>query len=107
MCFRFRELQRLDERLHWFCERQDAVPLADPTNGLEQEDRKPSKIEASVESRREQVVQCLQLFAYDSPELVSHKAILGRNIDRQLGKCDVCIVEYYKGKRSLIEKLIE
>ncbi|KAI4163578.1 MAG: hypothetical protein LQ342_002850 [Letrouitia transgressa] len=102
------ELKSLPSGLHWFCSRYDAPrqrPI-DPTH----EDDKPVKAEDSitddVEYRRALVNESLQLFGYeDSADLVPYKDYLTRQIDRQLGKCDICILEYYKSKRRMIEEL--
>ncbi|KAL9041173.1 MAG: hypothetical protein Q9214_004200, partial [Letrouitia sp. 1 TL-2023] len=102
------ELKSLPPGLHWFCSRSDAPrqrPI-DPTH----EDDKPVKAEDSitddVEYRQTLVNESLQLFGYeDSTDLVPYKDYLTRQIDRQLGRCDICILEYYKSKRRMIEEL--
>ena len=99
------ELQHVDVGTHWFCDRNDHVPQ--DVGQSEARERKPTDIELSIVKRQELIIDCLQLFAYDSPEIEPQKNFLARGIDRQLGKCDVCIVEYYKVKRRLMEKLRE
>ena len=99
-----RDLQQLQTSIHWFCDRRDGVLNHNPT-GLG--DPKPSEIETSAIYRRAIILESLKLFAYDSPEIVPQKNVLAEGIDRHLGKCDICIVEYYKLKRRLVEKLRE
>lgn len=99
----YRVLQRLPHELHWFCELNDAVPAA--------EDGQPVKREISTvedtAQRRDLVFECLQIFAYDGDDVVPHQEYLKRHIDEQLGKCDICIRNYYKAKRRAMEKLQE
>ena len=102
-----RQLQRLNPLLHWFCNRSDVPPDAESRNGSEPEEHKPTEIDWSTNARRELVLETLLLFSYDGTEIVAQKEFLKRSIDRQLGKCDVCIIEYYKAKRRLIAKLRE
>ena len=99
------ELQHVDAGTHWFCDRNDSAPQ--PLRRSEPHEHKPSDIELSTVKRQNLIIDCLQLFAYDSPEIEPQKNFLAKGIDHHLGKCDVCIVEYYKVKRKLMEKLIE
>ena len=100
---RCRVLQRLPTELHWFCQLNDVAP--------ETEDGQPVKLEISTSEdtaqRRDLVFECLQIFAYDGDDVVPHQEYLKRHIDEQLGKCDVCIGNYYKAKRRAMEKLQE
>ena len=51
------------------------------------------------------MLDCLQLFAYDSPDAGPPKELLSQGIDRQMSRCDVCIVEYYRLKKKMMEDL--
>ena len=104
LSFTSRSLQQLQANIHWFCDREDGI-LNHNTTGLN--NRKTSETEISSLYRRSIILESLKLFAYDSPEIAPQKNALARGIDRNLEKCDVCIVEYYKLKRRLIEKLRE
>ena len=104
LLFPSRSLQQLQASTHWFCDRGKGV-LNHNAPGLD--NRKCSEIETSAIYRRSIILESLKLFAYDSPEIAPQKNALARGIDRNLEKCDVCIVEYYKLKRRLIEKLRE
>lgn len=55
--------------------------------------------------RRRLVTDCLQLYGYDGEDVLPHQKYLEKQIDRQLGKCDTCIVEYYKAKHQAMEAL--
>lgn len=98
-----RILQRLPTGLHWFCELNDtpfATEEGQPVRG------KISPPEDTAQ-RRDLVFECLQIFAYDGDDVVPHQEYLKRLIDEQLGKCDICIRNYYKAKRRAMEKLQE
>ena len=56
-----------------------------------------------VNFRRSQAADCLTLFSYDDAHAFQEQ--FGRAIDIQLGRCDICIEEYYKAKQRLVEKL--
>lgn len=102
LVFHERELQSLDSRLHWFCERRDDVH--NDSSSLPHES-KSTNSELADGSRHELAIDCLMLFAYDTPDLASFVKFLQQGIDRQLGKCDQCILRYYVAKRQLLEKL--
>ena len=104
LSFTSRSLQQLQASIHWFCDRGNSV-LNHNTTGSD--NRTPLEIEASSLYRRRIILESLKLFAYDSPEIIPQKNALARGIDRHLEKCDLCIMEYYKLKRRLIEKLRE
>ncbi|KAL8741760.1 MAG: hypothetical protein Q9190_005673, partial [Brigantiaea leucoxantha] len=102
------ELKSLPPELHWFCPRSDRFSQhTDNTTYKEHESVKvESSITSNVEHRRGLVNECLQLFAYDdSTDLVPFQDYLVNQIDRQLGKCEICILEYYRSKRQMIEDL--
>ncbi len=59
----------------------------------------------TIGDRRRLVTDCLPLFAYGGVEVLPHQDYLKQQIDRQLGKCDLCILEYYKAKHRAIQSL--
>lgn len=59
----------------------------------------------TVDDRRRLVTDSLQLFAYNGVDVLPHQAYLKEQIDRQLGKCDICILEYHKAKYRAIQSL--
>ncbi|KAL9608472.1 MAG: hypothetical protein Q9167_006704 [Letrouitia subvulpina] len=102
------ELKSLPQELHWFCSLSD-TPRQHPIDPTQEKDD-PVKAEDSitddVEYRQILVNESLQLFGYeDSTDLVPYKNYLTHQIDKQLGRCDICILEYYKSKRRMIEEL--
>ena len=57
--------------------------------------------------RRKLVIDCLQLFAYDGPDVLAWHDELAERIGESLGRCDRCIVQYYKSKQQWLESLRE
>ena len=101
-----RELKDLPPDLHWFC------PLYDDASARREvpdEDGRPVKTEdivpVPVEYRRDLAFECLKLFAFDGEDVLSHQEYLRAQISSQLGKCDTCIVDYYKSKHRKTEKM--
>ena len=102
------------EGLHWFCPRKDGdnsetYPSVTTRSATDTEDSKPNveyqkKIDQG-ERRRELVLDCLLILAYDGEAVAKHQESLKRRLDHELGKCDVCIRGYYRGKRELMQKL--
>ena len=60
-----------------------------------------------VQTPRQIIADCYHLFAFDNDEIREQKEFLLHGIDRQLGNCDVCIVEYYKSKKQFLDVLRE
>lgn len=69
------------------------------------EDESPSMLEGSLEARCEHIGECFMIFAFDDSSARPLREFLKSGLDRQLGKCDGCIVGYYKLKKKLIKKL--
>lgn len=99
----------MPSQLHWFCESYDGSTRTEQASNPTAGDLTPIKLEdtnnESVEYRRNLVTDCLQLFAYNGEDVLPHQEYLKQRIDRQLGKCDVCIVQYYKAKHRAIQAL--
>ena len=102
-----RELQQLDPGLHWFCDRRNVTAHTNGHTQSEIEERKPLLEDLSTDVRITSAINCLRIFAWDGPEVAAAKEFLIGNIDKQLGKCDLCIVGYYKAKRGLLASLRE
>ena len=95
-----RELQSLPSELHWFCEdwtSNDGFPSSSPNVKLEH------PLGNDVSLRRSQAADCLTLYSYDDAH--AYQEQLGAALDLQLGRCDVCIEEYYRAKLRLVERL--
>jgi len=58
-----------------------------------------------ADRRRELVLDCLLILAYDGEDVAQHQEYLKTRLDKELGKCDICIREYYKGRRDLMQRL--
>ena len=58
-----------------------------------------------TEVLRELLYDCFQMFAYQSEDVVPHQIFLGQEVDKQLARCDLCIIEYYRFKHWVMEKL--
>ena len=97
-----RELEALPPELHWFCPlgKRESENTADETK-ITASDKSPLEIDR----RRESAIQVLLLFGYDGEDVIPHQRRLTSQIDRQLGRCDSCLVEYYRAKRGMIERL--
>lgn len=105
----FRELRNLPLELHWFCQSHDVPRVTSGSQSPSEEDGVHFKIEdpdgEKLLYRRRLVTDCLQLYGYDGEDVLPHQKYLEQQIDRQLGKCDTCIVEYYKAKHQSMEAL--
>lgn len=110
----WRILEQSAEGVHWFCPRQDDIKPetnADPDvqGASHGESSKPDLDEHNrmqeAERRRELVLDCLLILAYDGEDVAQHQEFLKRRLDKELGRCDVCIRGYYRGKRELMQKL--
>ena len=64
-------------------------------------------MESSVEARRELVFASLILLGSEDLEITAQKEFLIQGVDHQLEQCDLCIIEYYKAKRSMMLRLRE
>lgn len=58
-----------------------------------------------VAHRAKLVTDSLQLFGFDGEEAIPHQEYLRDQIERQLGKCDLCVVQYYKARLDAMESL--
>ncbi len=67
--------------------------------------KKEDPVPVSVQHRRDLAFECLKLFAYDGEDVLPHQEYLRAQISLQLGKCDTCIVDYYKSKHQKTEKM--
>lgn len=79
--------------IHWFC---DSGALIEPNSSS-------NPLLQSLDLRREQAAECLLLYTYDDAQEYQHSLTSG--VDRELGRCDLCVEEYYKARQRLREKL--
>jgi senataxin len=101
-----RELRRIPAGQHWFC------PSYEYLDDYEGEDEPPTSViknedstETDLAYRRKLVTDSLQIYAYDGEDVFPHQEYLKQQIDRHLGKCDLCIVQYYKARHGAMESL--
>ena len=97
----FRELKNLPSGLHWFCNAYNSSLATQDVLEIKSEHSNGE----SVNLRRNQATQCLRLFAFEGPDAAQYQEDLAKGIDRQLERCDLCVVEYYKSKHNLIQDL--
>ena len=94
-----RELKNLPPELHWFC--SVYTPTAPDLNRVKTE----HPIGENVDLRREQACECLMLFSFEGDDARRIQVELGARIDEQLGRCDACVIAYYKSRQKLVENL--
>lgn len=94
-----RELKNLPPELHWFC--STYIPATPDLDRVKTE----HPIGESVDLRREQACECLMLFSFEGDDARRIQEELGARIDEQLGRCDACIIAYYKSRQRLVENL--
>ena len=94
-----RELKNLPSELHWFC--STYTPSAPGLSRVKTE----HPIGESVDLRREQACECLMLFSFEGDDARRIQKELGARIDEQLGRCDACVIAYYKSRQRLIHNL--
>ncbi|KAG8528733.1 uncharacterized protein KY384_006420 [Bacidia gigantensis] len=97
---KLQDLQALPSELHWFCE---SWSHDDGTTSLGSPIILDSALGNDVELRRSQATECLLLYSYDDAQHFQIR--LGQAIDLHLGRCDICIEEYYKAKQRQLENL--
>lgn len=114
-----REIQRSPEGQHVFCPRQSDEDLdryedarerrrssTNPNDDVDTDtdpDRS-ARIDAA-KVRRKRFVSSLQLLAYDGDESEQYQRFIWDTLDASLGKCDVCILEYYMEKVDFVAAL--
>jgi senataxin len=57
--------------------------------------------------RRSKFIGCLQLLAYDGNETEKYQRMIWEALDETLGRCDICIRNYYVEKMHFLAKLRE
>lgn len=112
-----REVVGLDEALHWFCPRsshddQQAAYFDEDLRGQairESEDEKKERGQkiTAARKRRDNVLRCFQILAYNGDDARPYQDKLKRSLDLQLTRCDVCVREYHRSRpalRALLEE---
>ena len=87
--------------LHWFCHTYASDPSTEDHKRVKSE----HAIGENLDLRREQVCECLKLFAFNGDDAIRYQNELADGIDQQLSRCDLCVVGYYKSRQQLAERL--
>jgi senataxin len=106
-------LKQLPRDLHLLCPRQN-----DDDYGRYEEDPPQASEDVKIETdtlvkiaeattRRQKFVSSLQLLAFDGPESEQYQRYIWERLDEAMGKCDLCIREYYIAKLGLLAELRE
>lgn len=109
----YRELKQLPPELHLLCPRQN-----DDDNGRYEAEspqideslkRDPDELAKIIDARarRKTFITSLQLLAYDGKESEQYQRYIWERLDEAMGKCDLCIREYYIAKLGLLQQLRE
>ena len=97
-----RELEALPVELHWFC----AIGSDhDASAGQPASPNEATTTEKDLRARQDQGADILLLYTYD--DAAEFQERVKSRIDLQLGRCDVCIGNYYKARNRLDERLRE
>lgn len=73
---------------------------------VKQEDPEFGNARAStLEHRNKEFRTCLYIYSYDGSDSTPYEDLLNRQIDRNLARCDACIVGYYQNKRQWSDDL--
>ena len=108
----FREFKNLPPGQHIFCPRDSD----DDTDRYEDERDANARITGQIDphrlariedtkDRRRKFVSALQLLAYDGKESEQYQRFIWETLDEAMGKCDVCIREYYIAKIDFLDRL--
>ncbi|KIW70809.1 hypothetical protein PV04_03046 [Phialophora macrospora] len=104
------EFKQLPPEQHIFCPRESDDDIdryedeRDENTTAKADPYRLAKIE-EARKRRARFVSALQLLAYDGKESEQYQSYIWKCLDEALGKCDICIREYYIAKIGLQEQL--
>ena len=93
--------------MHWFCPVNDTLGIVDNLL-VESEDSevqydRVEALETDYRCRQKVFNECLEFFAYDGNDVHPILDSMKKEIERNLERCDRCIVEYYKSKIRWLE----
>ncbi|OQV04182.1 hypothetical protein CLAIMM_09105 [Cladophialophora immunda] len=103
------EFKHLPPGLHLLCPRQsddDTDRYDDEQNPDPKDPVRLARIE-ETKARRRRFVSSLQLLAYDGKESEQYQRFIWDTLEEALGKCDICIREYYIAKVNFLAALRE
>ncbi|KAH7052362.1 tRNA-splicing endonuclease-like protein [Macrophomina phaseolina] len=114
------ELKALPEDLHLFCPRNHSSDAGGlhldedlVGNGLSLEDENEAdrqerhKKLAEAEARKNLVLDCLPIFAFDGADAAGYQEWLKEKLNHAMTTCDVCIRIYHRARNELKHKLEE
>lgn len=110
------ELKALPEELHLFCPRTASDPYGvyldeDLVGQLDDEDeaekRQRLKKLSEAEARKNLVLDCLPIFAFDGADAAGYQEWLKEKLNQAMTSCDVCIRLYHRARNELKHKLEE
>ncbi|KAK4937487.1 DEAD-box type RNA helicase, partial [Elasticomyces elasticus] len=99
-----RALQALDPDIHIFCPRSSTDLRKQQAFEFDEKGRQQL---ADAKARRDQFFSALPLLAYDGAECTTYHQWLYDTLDRQLGKCELCVRNYYLGKLDFVQHLLQ
>ncbi|KAF9639571.1 hypothetical protein BFW01_g11377 [Lasiodiplodia theobromae] len=110
------ELKALPEDVHLFCPRtgsdpngvyleEDLVGHLDGETEAERQHR--DKKLAEAEARKNLVLECLPIFAFDGADAAGYQNWLREKLNHAMTSCDVCIRLYHRSRNELRHKLEE
>ena len=111
-----RDIQSLPEDTHWFCPRnslddgglyypEDVQGNPHYEDNISTEERTSEVVKAN--SRKAQVFEALQIFAFDGKDAAQYQDWLEEHLGEQMRRCDVCVREFHRGRKSFKEQLNE
>ncbi|KAF2136625.1 uncharacterized protein K452DRAFT_322283 [Aplosporella prunicola CBS 121167] len=110
------ELQSLSEDVHLFCPRDARDPnglfLDEDLYGMlddESENDKRHRLRAldKAEERKQLVLQCLRIFAFNGADAVPYQEWLKGRLNATMTSCDICIRMYHRSRPELKHGLEE
>ena len=86
----------LPTEVHWFCDRHEGSNKDSTHIASEGGDQEPN-------NTSEDAICCLEIYAYDDAQKFQDP--YSRGLDKQLERCDACILGYYNLRRKFNERL--
>jgi senataxin len=103
--------------LHWFCPRDvstdpDGFYFAEDLIDQQEDDSTGARAERGTKCeearhRTQLVFKALQLFAFDGADATNYQLWLEEQLALQMQRCDICIREFHRGRRTFKEELTE
>lgn len=104
-----RAFEHLAPQTHWFCPANDNVDTFDnvlvKSEGQDLWQNAAQDLGKNHLTRQKAFRECLDFYAYEGEEAVQFQDFLKKEVERNVGRCDQCIVEYYKLKNGWLEQI--